>query len=149
MKFFKRLTILLALISCGVSLTACGSQGQKSARENSSLKKQNQRLKKDLKKPKKKKQASSISQTNQGSSASSTQPSSANSTNGNGDPKLADGTDVYSLPLSDPRNPDSYKQGELMDIAGDPKYRNPDGSMNAQGEALTSSIEASFHQPQQ
>lgn len=44
--------------------------------------------------------------------------------------------------------PDSYKQGELMDIAGDPKYQNPDGSMNEQGAALASSIEDTFHQPQ-
>lgn len=91
------------------------------------------------------------SKSNKGSQTPQTANSSATnetSKSSGGHPRLADGTDVYSLPLSDPRNPDGYKQAELMDIAGDPKYHNPDGSMNAEGEALSSSIEATFHQPE-
>lgn len=85
----------------------------------------------------------------QAASNASTQKSNAGTNDNSSDhPRLSDGTDVYSLPLSDPRNPDGYKQGELMDIAGDPKYRNPDGSMNDEGRALSSSIEATFHQPE-
>ncbi|MBB1123204.1 lipocalin/fatty acid-binding family protein [Limosilactobacillus albertensis] len=68
--------------------------------------------------------------------------------NSNNHPKLADGTDVYSLPLADSRNPDSAKQRELMEIAGDPKYRNTDGSMNSEGRALSSRIQATFHHPE-
>lgn len=76
--------------------------------------------------------------------AQQTQASQANNQQSND--RLPDGTSVYDLPLSDPRNPDSYKQGQLMDIAGDPKYHNPDGSMNQQGIDLSNQIEASFHQ---
>lgn len=146
----KQLTLLMALAACGCSLTACNSTSHKSAAdaEHSSLQKKNRQLKKKLKESKKQNSASQKNQVNTANASSSTQVSSANSSS-NSDPKLADGTDVYSLPLSDPRNPDSYKQGELMDIAGDPKYHNPDGSMNDEGQALCSSIEATFNQPQQ
>ena len=146
----KRHAVLLATLGCTLSLAACGSTKHKSATssssEHSSLVRKNRQLKKELQHSQKK---TSVSSTRQSStnSASSTAVSNTNHST-NSDPKLADGTDVYSLPLSDPRNPDSYKQGELMDIAGDPKYHNPDGSMNAEGDALASSIEATFHQPQ-
>lgn len=150
MKIGKKTITLLAFICCSLSLYGCGNQNkQSSAQQNSSLKKQNKKLKHDIKKNKKKKSSSSSSASTSSvsSSNSTTQTSNANNSR-NSDPKLADGTDVYSLPLSDPRNPDSYKQGQLMDIAADPKYHNPDGSMNAEGDALASSIEATFHQPQ-
>lgn len=148
MRYLKRLAVLVALASCGLSLAACNSTSHKSAAdaEHSSLQKKNRRLKKELKSSQK--QSSADQQASAANSSSNTQVSAANSSS-NSDPKLPDGTDVYSLPLCDPRNPDSYKQGELMDIAGDPKYHNPDGSMNDEGQALCSSIEASFHQPQQ
>ena len=145
----KRHAVLLATLGCTLSLAACGSTKHKSATstsEPSSLVRKNRQLKKEPQHSQKKTSASSTRQSST-NSASSTAVSNTNHST-NSDPKLADGTDVYSLPLSDPRNPDSYKQGELMDIAGDPKYHNPDGSMNAEGDALASSIEATFHQPQ-
>lgn len=79
---------------------------------------------------------------------SNTMNQSEDTNTDNSHPKLADGTDVYSLPLGDSRNPDSAKQRKLMEIAGDPQYRNSDGSMNDGGRALSSSIQATFHQPQ-
>ena len=145
----KRHAVLLATLGCTLSLAACGSTKHKSATstsEHSSLVRKNRQLKKEPQHSQKKTSASSTRQSST-NSASSTAVSNTNHST-NSDPKLADGTDVYSLPLSDPRNPDSYKQGELMDIAGYPKYHNPDGSMNAEGDALASSIEATFHQPQ-
>lgn len=52
----------------------------------------------------------------------------------------------YNLPLSDPRNPDGEKQAQMMSIAGDPQYRDtPDGSVNAEGQALMNSIRATMH----
>lgn len=147
----KRCALLLTTVGCTISLAACGSTKHKSATntaEHSSLVRKNRQLKKELQHQSQKKTSVSSTRQSNANSTSSTAVSNTNHST-NSDPKLADGTDVYSLPLSDPRNPDSYKQGELMDIAGDPKYHNPDGSMNAEGDALASSIEATFHQPQQ
>lgn len=152
----KKVILSLAIIAC-IGLTACGNQSKSSqtnhSSEASSLKKENSQLKKKIAKKKhsSSKQSSSSATNNGNAAATQTQTSSVNqvpSTTQDVHPRLADGTDVYSLPLSDPRNPDSYKQGWLMDIAADPQYHNPDGSMNQQGEALVESIENTFHQPQ-
>lgn len=150
----KKAIISLVAVAC-LGLTACGNQSKSSqnnhSSEESSLKKENSQLKKKIAKKKhsSSKQSSSSATNNGNAAATQTQTSSVNQASSQDvHPRLADGTDVYSLPLSDPRNPDSYKQGWLMDIAADPQYHNPDGSMNQQGEALVESIENTFHQPQ-
>lgn len=165
----KKIGLICATALMGMSLAACSSSSsQKSADSSSSTVKSTKAVKhhKTHKESKKDTQSSSsstkssssqnsqVSQSSMQQSGQNTKQGSAqqqttqSSNNSNSDPHLADGTDVYDLPYSDPRNPDSYKQGELMDIAGDPKYQNPDGSMNEQGAALASSIEDTFHQPQ-
>lgn len=162
----KKIFTVGAIALAGFSLAACGnSASQKSATSSSSSHK-TMKVVKHHKKQSKVKNSSSFTTSsntssvstqfsnNQGNASSSSavkqqvQQNTQISNSSNTDPCLADGTDVYDLPYSDPRNPDSYKQGELMDIAGDPKYQNPDGSMNEQGAALASSIEDTFHQPQ-
>ncbi|PWT39748.1 hypothetical protein DKZ34_07945 [Limosilactobacillus reuteri] len=164
----KKIGLICATALMGMSLAACGnSAAQKSSKSNSSSTVKSTKAVKHHKSTEKKNQQSStnsadssssqnsqVSQFSMQQSGQNTKQSSAqqqttqSSNNSNSDPHLANGTDVYDLPYSDPRNPDSYKQGELMDIAGDPKYQNPDGSMNEQGAALASSIEDTFHQPQ-
>ena len=164
----KKIGLICATALMGMSLAACNnSAAQKSSKSNSSSTVKSTKAVRHHKHTEKKNQQSSTSSTESSSSQnsqvsqSSMQQSGQNtkqgsaqqqttqpSNNSNSDPHLADGTDVYDLPYSDPRNPDSYKQGELMDIAGGPKYQNPDGSMNEQGAALASSIEDTFHQPQ-
>lgn len=152
----RKALISLVAVAC-LSLTACGNQSKSPqanhSSEAASLKKENSQLKKKIAKKKhsSSKQSSSSTANNGNTATAQTQTSSVNQAPSNAQdvhPRLADGTDVYSLPLSDPRNPDSYKQGWLMDIAADPQYHNPDGSMNQQGEALVESIENTFHQPQ-
>lgn len=164
----KKIGLICATALMGMSLAACSnSAAQKSSKSNSSSIVKSTKAVKHHKSTEKKNQQSStnsadssssqnsqVSQFSMQQSGQNTKQSSAqqqttqSSNNSNSDPHLANGTDVYDLPYSDPRNPDSYKQGELMDIAGDPKYQNPDGSMNEQGAALASSIEDTFHQPQ-
>ncbi|MCC4369377.1 hypothetical protein [Limosilactobacillus reuteri] len=164
----KKIGLICAALLAGISLTACSnSASQKSNKKSSSPSITTTKAVKHHKSTEKKNQQSSTSSTESSSSqnsqvsqssmqqsgqntkqGSAQQQTTQSSNNSNSDPHLADGTDVYDLPYSDPRNPDSYKQGELMDIAGDPKYQNPDGSMNEQGAALASSIEDTFHQPQ-
>ncbi|UXE88511.1 hypothetical protein [Limosilactobacillus reuteri] len=164
----KKIGLICATALMGMSLAACSnSAAQKSSKSNSSSTVKSTKAVKHHKSTEKKNQQSStnsadssssqnsqVSQSSMQQSGQNTKQSSAqqqttqSSNNSNSDPHLDDGTDVYDLPYSDPRNPDSYKQGELMDIAGDPKYQNPDGSMNEQGAALASSIEDTFHQPQ-
>ena len=152
----RKAVISLVVVAC-LGLTACGNQSKSSqtnhSSEASSLKKENSQLKEKIAKKKhsSSKQSSSSTANNGNTATAQTQTSSVNQAPSNVQdvhPRLADGTDVYSLPLSYPRNPDSYKQGWLMDIAADPQYHNPDGSMNQQGEALVESIENTFHQPQ-
>ena len=160
----KKIGLICATLIAGLSLAGCNNLTSQQSYKASSSSSSSTKVIKHPKKHQKNKQNSSSSSSSVSSAsssnnqqassqASSTQTSNASSTQAssqsNGDPHLADGTDVYDLPLSDPRNPDSYKQGELMDIAGDPKYQNPDGSMNSQGAALSDSIESTFHQPQQ
>lgn len=83
------------------------------------------------------------SQQNQ-SSQTGTQASKANTTSSSSSQSSDDA--CYDLPLSDPRNPDGAKQAQMMSIAGDPQYRNtPDGSVNAQGQSLMSSIRGTMH----
>lgn len=164
----KKIGLICATALMGMSLAACNnSAAQKSSKSNSSSTLKSTKAVRHHKHTEKKNQQSSTSSTESSSSqnsqvsqssmqqsgqntkqGSAQQQTTQSSNNSNSDPHLADGTDVYDLPYSDPRNPDSYKQGELMDIAGDPKYQNPDGSMNEQGAALASSIEDTFHQPQ-
>lgn len=165
----KKIGLICATALMGMSLTACNnSTSQKSSKSNSSsIVKSTKAVKHHKTHKENKNQQSSTNSADSSSpqnsqsaqfsaqqSGQNTKQSSAqqqttqSSNNSNSDPHLADGTDVYDLPYSDPRNPDSYKQGELMDIAGDPKYQKPDGSMNEQGAALASSIEDTFHQPQ-
>lgn len=166
----KKIGLICATALMGMSLTACSnSSSQKSNKKSSSssitttkaVKHHNvhKESKKDTQSSSSSTKSSSsqnsqVSQSSMQQSGQNTKQGSAqqqttqSSNNSNSDPHLADGTDVYDLPYSDPRNPDSYKQGELMDIAGDPKYQNPDGSMNEQEAALASSIEDTFHQPQ-
>lgn len=164
----KKIGLICATALMGMSLAACNnSAAQKSSKSNSSSTVKSTKAVRHHKHTEKKNQQSSTSSTESSSSqnsqvsqssmqqsgqntkqGSTQQQTTQSSNNSNSDPHLADGTDVYDLPYSDPRNPDSYKQGELMDIAGDPKYQNPDGSMNEQGAALASSIEDTFHQPQ-
>ncbi|MDD7006535.1 MAG: hypothetical protein SPI42_04580 [Lactobacillus johnsonii] len=164
----KKIGLICAALLAGISLTACSNTAsQKSKSNSSSTVKSTKAVKHHKTHKENKNQQSSTSSTASSSSQSSQvtqfsaqqsgqntkqgsaqQQTTQSSNNSNSDPHLADGTDVYDLPYSDPRNPDSYKQGELMDIAGDPKYQNPDGSMNEQGAALASSIEDTFHQPQ-
>lgn len=164
----KKIGLICATALMGMSLAACNnSAAQKSSKSNSSSTVKSTKAVRHHKHTEKKNQQSSTSSTESSSSqnsqvsqssmqqsgqntkqGSAQQQTTQSSNNSNSDPHLADGTDVYDLPYSDPRNPDSYKQGELMDIAGDPKYQNPDGSMNEQGAALASSIEDTFHQPQ-
>ncbi|MCC4394452.1 hypothetical protein LMC00_00500 [Limosilactobacillus reuteri] len=164
----KKIGLICATALMGMSLVACNnSAAQKSSKSNSSSTVKSTKAVRHHKHTEKKNQQSSTSSTESSSSqnsqvsqssmqqsgqntkqGSAQQQTTQSSNNSNSDPHLADGTDVYDLPYSDPRNPDSYKQGELMDIAGDPKYQNPDGSMNEQGAALASSIEDTFHQPQ-
>ncbi|MDO5009095.1 MAG: hypothetical protein Q4E15_09380 [Lactobacillus johnsonii] len=164
----KKIGLICATALMGMSLAACSnSTSQKSSKSNSSSTVKPTKAVRRHKHTEKKNQQSSTSSTESSSSqnsqvsqssmqqsgqntkqGSTQQQTTQSSNNSNSDPHLADGTDVYDLPYSDPRNPDSYKQGELMDIAGDPKYQNPDGSMNEQGAALASSIEDTFHQPQ-
>lgn len=164
----KKIGLICATALTGMSLAACNnSAAQKSSKSNSSSTVKSTKAVRHHKHTEKKNQQSSTSSTESSSSqnsqvsqssmqqsgqntkqGSAQQQTTQSSNNSNSDPHLADGTDVYDLPYSDPRNPDSYKQGELMDIAGDPKYQNPDGSMNEQGAALASSIEDTFHQPQ-
>lgn len=155
----KKIGLICATLLTGLSLSACNNMASHQIHKSSSsssikVTKHHKVHKKHNRKRSSVSSAASISSTNQsnGQSQSSVQNSSTQSSqisnSNNGDPHLADGTDVYDLPLSDPRNPDSYKQGELMDISGDPKYQNPDGSVNAEGSAKISSIESTFHQPQ-
>lgn len=164
----KKIGLICATALMGMSLAACNnSAAQKSSKSNSSSIVESTKAVKHHKSTEKKNQQSSTNSADSSSSqnsqsaqfsaqqsgqntkqGSAQQQTTQSSNNSNSDPHLADGTDVYDLPYSDPRNPDSYKQGELMDIAGDPKYQNPDGSMNEQGAALASSIEDTFHQPQ-
>ncbi len=166
----KKIGLICAALLAGISLTACSNTAsQKSNKKSSSSSVtttkavKHHKVRKESKKNQQSLSSSAASSSSQSSQVtqfsaqqsgqntkqgSAQQQTTQSSNNSNSDPHLADGTDVYDLPYSDPRNPDSYKQGELMDIAGDPKYQNPDGSMNEQGAALASSIEDTFHQPQ-
>ena len=162
----KRIGLICVTALMGMSLAACNNSASQKSSDSSSSSHKTMKVVKHHKKQSKVKNSSSFTTSsntssmstqfsnNQGNASSSSavkqqvQQNTQISNSSNTDPHLADGTDVYDLPYSDPRNPDSYKQGELMDIAGDPKYQNPDGSMNEQGAALASSIEDTFHQPQ-
>lgn len=155
----KKIGLICATLLAGLSLSACNnlaSQSHKVSSSSSSTKvvKKYKHHKNHSNKgsssstvSNKSSNAQSNSQISQGTKQQAQDTQTSNSSSN--DPHLADGTDVYDLPLSDPRNPDSYKQGELMDISGDPNYQNPDGSVNAAGQAKISSIEGTFHQPQE
>lgn len=162
----KKLGLICATLLAGLSLSACNNMASQSHKASSSssstrvVKKHKHHKKQSNKKSSSSTvssessltsdQSSNIQSTPQANQGTKQQVQNTQTSNSpSSDPHLADGTDVYDLPLSDPRNPDSYKQGELMDISGDPNYQNPDGSVNAAGQAKISSIEGTFHQPQE